>query len=194
MINETRGTGFGATHSLAYRRGDRSCIKGQTQCAGRVCNREHSLCLGFMKARAGPASLRQREELTQWLSSARQRGSSRNQWRPAFEGRQSVQASGKRHVWTSEQGPDPTGLWRSCWTCGTLPSTTEEGCWKVSWSNATYEQGFESWGQLQQAKVAPEGIPSRGDRVNSAPEGKSSRYWGYSGWPGMGGAQVCAGV
>ena len=79
MINETRGTGFGATHSLAYRRGDRSCIKGQTQCAGRVCNREHSLCLGFMKARAGPASLRQREELTQWLSSARQRGSSRNQ-------------------------------------------------------------------------------------------------------------------
>ena len=63
MINETRGTGFGATHSLAYRRGDRSCIKGQTQCAGRVCNREHSLCLGFMKARAvSPIRLEAPEE------------------------------------------------------------------------------------------------------------------------------------
>ena len=76
MINETCRTGFGATHSLAYRCGDRSCIKGQTQCAGRVCNREHSLRLGFMKVRARTASLRQREEFTQWLSSVRQHGSS----------------------------------------------------------------------------------------------------------------------
>lgn len=75
MINETCGTGFGATHSLAYRRGDRICIKGQTQCAGRVCNREHSLSLGFTKVRAGTASLRQREELARWLGSVRQRGS-----------------------------------------------------------------------------------------------------------------------
>ena len=70
MINETCGTGFGATHSLAYRRGDRSCLKGQTQCAGRVCNREHSLRLGFMKVGAGTASPRQREELTQWQCEA----------------------------------------------------------------------------------------------------------------------------
>ena len=193
MINETCGTGFGATHSLAYRRGDRSCIKGQTRCAGRVCNREHSLRLGSEWGQGQPLWGRGKSSHSgsaAWDSVA----PPRNQGRPAFEGRQSVEASGKRNVWTSEQGPDPTGLWRSCWTCGTLPSTTEEGCWKVSWSNATYEQGFESWGQLQQAKVAPEGIPSRGDKVNSAPEGKSSRYWGNSGWPGMGGAQVCAGV
>ena len=73
MINETRGTGFGATHSLAYRRG--ACIKGHTQCAGSVCNREHSLSLGFTKVRAGTASRRQRDELARWLGSVRRRGS-----------------------------------------------------------------------------------------------------------------------
>lgn len=58
------------------------------------------------------------------------------------------------------------------------------------------ELGFEVGEHCNRmAKVAPNDVPGEGNRANSDPEGKSSRYGGNSGWPGMGGAHaMCRGV